>query len=235
MLKLSRYLTIVALALSSFAFADDEERAQVQSRQMSEETATIVENENNENEEVKKESSYSFSSPAEEQVHAGYFWDSPNLYYPPASHWISELSALSDTLVMEDGSIWHINSSDRNTLSWWKVSDPIVVTQSGWFSSYKFKIVNKSTNTSVDASLSLGPLLGGQYTHKIVGIDYGRGEILLANGSRWNISYNDRTLLNEWLLNDTIIVGINTRWFSSGEFILIDVEMNNHIKANLIQ
>jgi hypothetical protein len=178
----------------------------------------------------------SANPPAEERREAGYFFDGPRTFYPTASHVIAEISPYTDTIKLEDGSIWHTDPSDRNKLFSWLPSDLIVITQgSGWFSSYTFLIVNKTSNSSVAANISLGPILGGAYTHKAFLIDPISGQLILENGSRWHISYSDQAAFCQWLLNDTIIIGVNSSWFSSAEFILYDVEMNSVVKANLVQ
>lgn len=234
MVKYRNLITAVSLFAVSTLFAVEGERAQVEARHMSEEKRAAMEKMNREesSEEV-CETQDSLFAPLTEEKKSGFFWDNPAPYYTPAAHWVAEISPLGDTVVMEDGSVWHTNSSDRQKLNHWKISDPIVITQNtSWFSNYTYKIINKATSTQIEATLSLGPLLNGQYTHKIVQIDYVNGKLLLANGSHWNISYSDRQIFNDWLVNDTIIIGINSSWFSSAECILIDVEMNNFVRAN---
>jgi len=230
--KFGQFL-LISIFTSSSLFSQEQNQAQVESRQMSLESRAAWE-EILQPQESQEESQASADPSLEQRSQRGFFQDnSPTSSY--VFHWISELAYLSDTLVMEDGSVWHINHSDRNTLKTWKISDPLVITQAGWFSSNKYKIVNKNSNTSVDANLSLGSTIDGQYSHRIIEVDRNRGEIVLGNGSRWNISYGDRNILADWLNNDTIIIGMNTAYFSGGDFLLIDVEANSFVKANLIQ
>ncbi len=171
---------------------------------------------------------------------AGYFLDTVHsLIYSPASHSLLEVSPFTDTVRLEDGSIWRCNPSERSTIFQWNTNDLIIITQNNsWFSSfssYRFQLCNKTTGSTVQAELTLGPILGSAFTQKAVLVDSFNGLLVLDNGSRWEISYGDNVTFTHWVANDTIMIGINKSWFSSGEFILVDVETNSFVKANLIQ
>ncbi|MCX6989461.1 MAG: hypothetical protein NTX49_00090, partial [Chlamydiae bacterium] len=71
----------------------------------------------------------------------------------------------------------------------------------------------------------------GSYTHWIIGMDYTSGHVYLENGSTWTISTNDLFIFNDWAINDTIILGSNDSWFSSYDSLLINVNMNNYVRA----
>ena len=116
----------------------------------------------------------------------------------------------------------------------WEVCVGAILTQNtNWFSYYDYKIINKADGSVVYANLSVGPIVEGEYTHWIVAIDYARGEIILEDYSHWKICTADDYVFDEWALNDTVIIGVNSGWYSStSEFILINVNMNNYIRAS---
>lgn len=177
-----------------------------------------------------------FLNEEREEREQSYFTDSPLGFYPPATHFIAEISPYTDTIRLEDGSLWRTNSSHRDELLRWAANDMIVISQNtSWFSSFRFRLTNRTTQSYVHAEISLGPVLGGAYTHKAIAVDPYNGQIILQNGSRWEIAYADSATFSKWLINDTIMIGMNRSWFSTGDFILIDVESNSFVRANLIQ
>ena len=112
------------------------------------------------------------------------------------------------------------------------MGDPIAITPNHSFlSEYNYYVVNKATGSYVAADLILGPIAFGSYTHWIIGMDYTSGHVYLENGSTWTISSNDLFIFNDWAINDTIILGSNDSWFSCYDNLLINVNMNNYVRA----
>lgn len=140
------------------------------------------------------------------------------------------VSLLGDAVELEDGSIWGVCSSDRyQTLDWLTGDTLIILPNHDWFSVYNFRLINCNTGANVRVNLSLGPIYNGIFTHWILAIDYVHGEICLEDGSVWKMSSFDSAVVNKWLPNDTLIIGINDGWFSgSNPNILINVNMNNY-------
>ncbi|CCB90400.1 hypothetical protein WCH_CX17680, partial [Waddlia chondrophila 2032/99] len=96
-------------------------------------------------------------------------------------------------------------------------------------------LVNLNTGAKVKVNLSLGPIYNGIYTHWILAIDYSNREVYLEDGSVWKMSWWDSSIVNQWLPNDTVIIGINDGWFSgSNPNMLINVNMNDHAIGNCI-
>lgn len=150
--------------------------------------------------------------------------------HPGAFHRPYYISAFGDTIEFEDGSIWMVYSGDAYKLMNWLPNDPIVITSNhSWFSSYNFRLTNQNTGASVEANLTLGPIYNGLYTHWIVAIDYYYDIVYLEDGTVWNMSYLDDSIVRKWVVNDTVIIGINDSWLSSSKpNILINVNMLNY-------
>lgn len=153
--------------------------------------------------------------------------------HPGAFHNPVAVSALGDTVEFRDGSIWTIASGDTYKTLNWLTSDRLVVTPNhSWFSSFMFCITNQDTGVSVKANLFLGPIYNGLYTHWIVAINYYTQEICLEDGSIWKLSGFDSSIYNKWLLNDTIIIGVNDGFLSSSKpNILINVNTLTYSRA----
>jgi len=223
------------LLILPFVFANAEEHAPVGERQLSTDEL-VQQSQVMESEEMPPVSS---TDPVSEEV-AGYFWDGGYVtYYPISCHFIYAISAFQDSIVIEDGSIWQIDSYEAFRIRDWLTNDAIVITQNlDWFSSYKYKIVNKNLGSSVAVNLSRGPILagavGGEYTRYIAALDYDAGIVILSDQSRWTISSRDRFVLNKWAINDYIITGVNTGWDSKCPHILINSNMDNFIRAKQI-
>jgi hypothetical protein len=55
--------------------------------------------------------------------------------------------------------------------------------------------------------------------------------VSLEDNSSWKVADDDGFILEEWEANDTIIIGSNDSWFSAYDTILINVNMNNYVRA----
>lgn len=152
--------------------------------------------------------------------------------YPINCHWLTSISDNNRSIELEDGSHWEISSSDAYTVRNWRREDSLVITPNySWLSSYNYYITNKTTNTWVKANLYVGPLAHGPFSHWIVDIDYHGGHVYLENQMVWCVNPQDFGMLKEWSVNDHIIFGLYDSWFSPFDHILINVDMDNHIRV----
>lgn len=155
----------------------------------------------------------------------------PGNGYSYAEHYIHGISCYGEQVELEDGSVWQVCSCDRYKISSWDSRDPITITQNtSWFSSHAYRLINQFTGSSVEVNLYLGPIMNGPYTHYINWIDY-YGAVMLTDGSQWQISSRDLSVFRCWAYDDTIIVGTNSGWDGSCNAILINVTMNNFVRA----
>lgn len=148
--------------------------------------------------------------------------------HPGAYHRAISLTPIS--IELEDGSIWLFHPSDSYITASWFPTDLIVITPNhSIFSSYDYRLTNQNTGTSVVVNLSMGPIYNAPFTHWIQAIDYYNNTLYLDDGSIWNMSSFDNGIVGQWLLNDTVIIGVNDGWLSSGRpNILINVNMLNY-------
>jgi hypothetical protein len=164
------------------------------------------------------------------------FDEYPPIYYPPSIHCLTGVSALGDSVELEDGSVWKISLYDGYKALRWHSDDPIMITQNHqWFSKFNYRIVNQNTGTCLEANLFLGPLEHGQYTLYITSIDRAAGELEITNGWResihWEISAGDIAAFQNWVLGDAVIIGQNSGWDSDCEALLINVNLNASVRA----
>ncbi len=159
----------------------------------------------------------------------------PLIYYSPSHHRLAALAITGSNtyqIDLEDGSGWQIHDNDREVVSNWRVNDPLIITQNHrWFSSYKYRILNKSDGTEVETNLKVGPLKGGVHTRYIRSIDYSHREISLTDGTHWEISTYDMYRFNNWQVGDGVILGTNSGWDSKKEALLINFSLNNAVRA----
>lgn len=153
-----------------------------------------------------------------------------------AFHSPLSVSLLGDTVELEDGSIWAVAAGDTYKTLNWLTSDLLVITPNHtWFSNYLYCMTNQNTGVSVKVNLFLGPIYNGIFTHWIAAINYFTQEICLEDGSIWHLSGFDSAIFNKWLLNDTIIIGVNDGFLSSSKpNILINVNTLTHSRAKCI-
>lgn len=156
----------------------------------------------------------------------------PSVYYPASCHWMMKVSAFGDSLEIEDGSVWEINSKDGSTALKWKMKDPLTITQnSRWFSKHNYKVVNTTNSQSIEVNLKLGPYENGQYTYYITFMDRRKGEVGLTDGSNWEICKRDVATFRNWREGQAVIIGVNSGWESSYNILLINVNMNEFIRV----
>lgn len=169
---------------------------------------------------------------ATEETAGCYNCDCSSIYFPNFCHRIVVLSVFGDSVGIEDGSIWQVSPFDTDLVHCWCADDVVTITQNRhWFSSYQYRIVNKNNGASIAVNLSLGPIIDGEHSLQITNIDHYNDLLVLSDRSQWKISSRDRYLFSEWTLGDYIILGVNSGWDSSCPFILINSNMNNHLRA----
>lgn len=156
---------------------------------------------------------------AEAQVH---------YYRPMHMHWVNGFYGIGDFVELGDGSQWKISYDDTYKTIHWKVGDPIIITHNdSWFSSYNYFLTNEATGSYVKASLQVGPVTFGPYTHWVVGFDRAKKQVYLENGTCWEVSD-----LGDWAINDTVMIGINDSfWWSYFDTLLINVNRNLQVYA----
>lgn len=220
-------LALFALVAPTLLLAQEDSHVSVGTRPMSPDSSSQPEpaagQENSE-----QSANYSL----QEESCCGFIFDRyPRIEYPN-THWLTAVSAYGDQVELEDGSVWKINTYDGYKALNWRSNDPLSITQnSRWFSSYTYKIVNKNTGSSIEANLFLGPIKDGEYTKYIYTIDQNVGELVLTDSTHWEVSSSDSYIFRDWAPNDAIILGTNTGWDSKCEAILINVTMNNFVRA----
>ncbi len=173
----------------------------------------------------------------EEQASCGYIFNAyPPVYFPASTHWLSAVSAIGDSVELEDGSVWRISRYDGQKALSWRLNDPLTITQNHrWFSSYNYRIINQNTGASLEANLFLGPLQYGEHTLYICAIDRVSGYLLLLDSqgetTQWEISSGDSDPFQDWVVNDAVVIGQNSGWDASCESILINISMNDFVRA----
>lgn len=152
--------------------------------------------------------------------------------FPVNCHWLISIADGYRSVELEDGSHWEVAPGDTYTLRNWRREDSLVITPNySWLSSYDYYITNKNTNTYVNANLFVGPLAFGPYSHWITEIDHFRGYIYLENQMVWCVNPQDSHIFKDWAPKDHVIFGLSDSWISPFDHILINVNMDNHIRV----
>ena len=145
---------------------------------------------------------------------------------------------------LDDGAIWRaVNSSGAYEITHWRTNDAIVIhpTYSPSWSGGRFYLLNQRLNSMAVVELSAGPILNRATNSQLTYIDYATGVIQIQDGSGrssyFRLDYADRSNYQKWRPGQSIILGSNedcyAGWFSSYEYILINVESNTYACANL--
>ncbi|PIS01229.1 MAG: hypothetical protein COT84_03245 [Chlamydiae bacterium CG10_big_fil_rev_8_21_14_0_10_35_9] len=157
----------------------------------------------------------------------------PPKYFPNYCHWIYAISTLGDTIQLEDGSVWDISPKDGHKIFNWKSQDALIIHPNyRWFSNYNYRILNKATNQTIEVNLSLAPFVDGENTNYIYDIKNDCSAIMLQDQSVWHVNTKDRRIIEQWALDDLIIIGVyNKGRFESDTHILINANMGNHCRV----
>lgn len=156
----------------------------------------------------------------------------PSYYYPPSCHWMTAMSVMGDSLELEDGAVWKTDQNALGDIFYWSSSDPLVLTQNQeWFSAFQYKLLNLTTGGSVPVNLFLGPVLANCHAKFLSHFDFQQGIAFLTDGTRWEICPRDFSQFCQWILNDCILIGSNNGWESNYDSILINSNMNHHVRA----
>ncbi len=205
------------------AHSSDEEHVIVRSRMLSIDSYEGVQK----NIEELKEAEHALKEASDEESlqSRGYYASRNDAY-----HSVYGLSTYGDVVTLEDGSAWSVSGKDQwktaNTGAYnmWLSGDTVFVMQNKWkYTGYQFMLYNVNTGQEVEVNLSLGPVYNGLFTHWIVAIDYFNRLITLENGTCWSMSFFDSPVVNQWFINDTVIIGINQDSLSWNSSILINV------------
>jgi hypothetical protein len=155
-------------------------------------------------------------------------------------HIAAKIDCHKNWVDLEDGSRWEVAEADRMQLMSWRQGDQadyIVITRNRYYSDFTFYITNQANGSYVRANLVKGPLVGGAYTLLISGMDantHFRRSIYLSNGTSWAVSASDFREINNWQVEDPIIIGRNDDWFTSNSTLLINVLRNTVVRARKI-
>ncbi len=142
-------------------------------------------------------------------------------------------------LTLEDGSEWKVADSDQSTLNEWYAegSSVSVKITPNYYSSnthYGYYLTSQHTGSYVRANLVTGPVRGSAQAVTITGIDrtsYDFGLMLLSNGTIWKVSSSDLDRMKNWYVDDLVIIGNNSEWFTYYDYVIIDIHTNNYVRA----
>jgi hypothetical protein len=176
--------------------------------------------------------------------------DVPFTKHPGAYH--NAMGFSGNRVGLEDGSWWTIYSKDLPLTRNWLTSanslvpDALTIAPNlDWprRSSYRYCLTNQQTGVAVKVNMALSPTKDGLYSHYILSstwlIDdsgYFYVQLLLNDGSLWNMRPSEFAITCLWHIDDLVIIG-NAR--SQGDDlasnILINVATNNYATGNCLK
>lgn len=148
-------------------------------------------------------------------------------------------------LELDDGSTWRVSGADgARAVSDWRINDSVVIFPCFFpaWTGTRFYILNERTRNTANVELSLGPISGRSTYNHITELNLFHGTLCITDGtghnSQWIINRKDLKKFQNWKLNQTIILGFMessySGWFSREPYILINVERNEFIEANIL-
>jgi hypothetical protein len=177
------------------------------------------------------------SQTSDGEVSFNYIYDMyPTVYLPESCHQVTKISYLGDSLELEDGSVWKVSFYDTSKVLSLFQNDVVMITQNNdWFSSYRYRIIHQRTGMTLYVNLSAAPYENGPYTRHVVELDLFHDLVLLrdsaGNVTRYQIALGDTEKFKKWLNNDVVILGHNSGWASDYDCLLINVCLDQHVRA----
>jgi hypothetical protein len=149
------------------------------------------------------------------------------------------------SIELEDGSCWEVSPADAYVLRSWRRQlleyrerpydmrpiELVITPNYSWFGQYDYYITNKTNNSYVKANLYRGPVAYGDFSHWVIDIDHFSGHIFLSSKTIWCVDPQDTHVIKDWLVNDHIIFGVHNSWLSPYDHILINVNMDEHVRV----
>lgn len=144
-------------------------------------------------------------------------------------------------MTLEDGSIWRLRTSDvykYNVFNRWAQNHPIVIAaNNGWFPLQKYRLINQATDETIYADLYAVPgyygiVVATAHTRRVISINYPSYQLVLDDGSLWNIS-NGYTL-QSWSIGDVVVIGINDSIARLDANILINYRTCSYVNGQTI-
>lgn len=116
-----------------------------------------------------------------------------------------------------DGSIWRVADQDVWAISDWSFSDEIhLMFNHTWFSTpYRYLLYNVDLNRSIRLYPQAGPKFDRIERLFVYDRSFIEDEVVLSDGSHWKVTSFDRQNFSEWLLDDSIVIGVNDDWMST--------------------
>jgi hypothetical protein len=117
---------------------------------------------------------------------------------------------------LEDRSIWRVNDDDAWKIQNWLPDDALQISENrSWFSSvFKYTLYNLHTQVKIQITPEVGPQHSSPFRRYIYDCNLITGEVILNDGSLWQISTLDSDKFRSWLQDDSITVGVNEDWLS---------------------
>ena len=135
-------------------------------------------------------------------------------------------------LELEDESVWVVSAYDKYKLRNWHASDRFILTQNNrWFSSYQYRLINRSAGSSIEVNLFLGPNVEQEGTLSIVSMRSDGSWMELSDGSRWQVLHADCNETLTWLPGQVIIIGANSQGDETFSELLLNTSLNEGARA----
>lgn len=214
-------LTLVSVPLAAGEYVEKKQRVSVSGKKLTHAASSS-------SEESALDSEQKYHGPFA-GYHAPIFsnsWSSTSHYgaYHSVVSISDSFSLLEGSVELEDGSIWAIWYEDIYKTSNWLATDLIVISRNkALFSSYDFKITNQNTGASILANLYMGPFYDSLYRRWVAAIDDYNNLVYLDDGSVWSMSTFDFSIIYEWSVGDTVIIGVSDSIFNPNFLLNVDL------------
>lgn len=136
---------------------------------------------------------------------------------------ITSIGSNGSNIELPNGSSWEVRWSDRRTVKSWKRYQEIYFSPGSSLSSYRYTVVNLSTQEQAQVLLASYPWYDSS-TQYITDIDTTTGHIQLSNKSYWDVSRFHYKYIAQWKVGDAVMIGVNNGFLSfSNPNIIINI------------
>lgn len=155
-------------------------------------------------------------------------------FYKLRACWLKSTSPTGSDIRLGDGSHWRIEPGYESEVLTWLPGDALILSPNYMpFTSHNYWFKNLRTGTYAGIDIIMEPIDMGLHSHRVCGREPDGSVIFLQNRVGFEIDRRDRWLVEEWDLNDHIVIGASNAWFGSYEFILMNVNLCHYVRAKL--
>lgn len=139
-----------------------------------------------------------------------------------------EISEKNGTILLSDGSFWHVAKADLKTVLDWKEHDLITLkpqSLSFFFDNFEIKMVHTASGSCASVTCAESTLPSSGLW--LFNVDKENGKCILSDGSCWTL-FDEKESFEKWQKEDRVAIGFESSIFLKERYFLINITQNSY-------